>query len=258
MPGRLLVEERRRRILELIDRHERVTVADLADRFGVSAVTARGDLDALAESRRIVRSHGGALRAIDSGRDLPIAVKASRHHAEKVRIGQAAAALVHDGETIVLDSGSTTMEVARALGARGLNALTIITNALPIALELARVTAHIVVLGGMVRHESLSLVGPDAERALQGLNADRLFLGVDGLDVEQGLSTPDVLEAQLNRLMMRTAREVTVVADASKFGRRSLSVIDSLDRVHRVITDRSISPRVLSRLRARKIEVVLA
>lgn len=254
---RLLVEERRRRILELLQRQERVRVADLVRRFRVSAVTARGDLDVLAESRRIVRSHGGALRALDPPRDLPVAVKASRHHAEKVRIGRAAAHLIREGETIILDSGSTTMEVARAIGTLGLRSLTVITNALTIAIELGRCAEiRVIVLGGMVRHDALSLVGPHADEALAGLNADRLFLGVDGLDLALGLSTPDVLEARLNALMMRVSREVTVVADASKFGRRSLSVIGALDGVHRVITDRSASPQVLRKLRSRKIAVM--
>ncbi len=255
---RLLVAERRRRILELLDEQERVTVNDLARRFRISAVTARGDLDALANTGRIVRSHGGALRGVDPLQDLPLAEKERQHHAEKVRIGRAAAALVRDNETIILDSGTTAMEVARALRTGQVRGLTVITNALTIALELGQVRdIGVIVLGGMLRPESASLVGPSAERALRGLNADRLFLGVDGFDLQFGLSTPDVLEAHLNAVMIQVSREVTVVADASKLARRSLSAIAPIKEIHRLVTDRSADGAIVKALKARKVDVVL-
>ena len=113
-------------------------------------------------------------------------------------------------------------------------------------------------LGGMVRHVSHSVVGPHAEQMVRGLNADRLFLGVDGLDLEIGLMTPDVLEAQLNAMLIRVSREVNVVTDSSKFSRRSLSVIARLDAVHRIITDDGIDPAFLAALRGKGIEVLTA
>jgi DeoR family transcriptional regulator of aga operon len=112
-------------------------------------------------------------------------------------------------------------------------------------------------IGGILRQMSYSLVGPHAEHTLKNLNADRLFLGVDGLDPEIGLSTPDVLEAQLNAMMIRVSREVIVVADSSKFARRSLSVITALDQVHKVITDDNVSPEMVAALKARNIEVII-
>jgi DeoR family transcriptional regulator of aga operon len=112
-------------------------------------------------------------------------------------------------------------------------------------------------IGGILRQMSYSLVGPHAEHTLRGLNADRLFLGVDGLDPEIGLTTPDVLEAQLNTMMIRVAREVVVVADSSKFARRNLSVIAKIDAVHKIITDDGVDPAVVSALRARSVEVIL-
>ncbi len=254
---RLLVEERRRKILELVEEHERVTVNDLARRFRISTVTARSDLEALARTGRIVRSHGGAIRGLEPLQDIPLAVKERRHHREKVRIGRAAADLVRENETVILDSGTTALEVARAIRARNLRGLAVVTNSLPIAIELGPVSAiQMIVLGGMVRAEAVSLVGPHAEQTLRGLHADRLFLGVDGLDVEFGLSTPDVIEAQLNSLMLSVSREVTVVADASKLGRRSLSTIAPVSAIHRLITDRSADVATVKALRARKIEVM--
>jgi DeoR family transcriptional regulator, aga operon transcriptional repressor len=253
---RLLVEERRRRILELLDTQERATVEELSSRFGVSAVTIRGDLDTLAEAGSLVRSHGGALRRLAG--DVPIAVKETLHHGQKVRIGRAAARLIGEAETIILDSGTTTVEVARQLKLMRLESLTVITNALNIAMELANLPhIRVIMIGGILRPPSYSTVGPHAEHVLRSFNADRLFLGVDGLDPDIGLMTPDVLEAQLNALMIRVSREVTVVADSSKFTRRGASVIGGLSQVHRIITDDRADPQLVTALRARNIDVVL-
>ena len=254
---RLLVEERRRRILELLDKQERATVEELSERFDVSSVTIRGDLDALADAGAIVRSHGGALKRLDQ-QDVPITVKETLHHGEKVRIGHAAARLIRQGETIILDSGTTTAEIARQLKFLKVKSLTVITNALNIAMELANLPhIRVIMIGGILRQMSYSTVGPQAEQILRALNADRLFLGVDGLDPEIGLTTPDVLEAQLNGLMIRVSRDVTAVADSSKFNRRSLSVIADLGDIQRIITDAGADPKLVAALRARNIEVMV-
>jgi DeoR family transcriptional regulator of aga operon len=255
---RLLVEERRRKILDLVEKQTRVTVDELVKRFGVSAVTVRGDLDTLSRSGAVMRSHGGALKRVGAVQDIPLNVKETLHHGEKVRIGHAAAQMIRDNEIVMLDSGTTTAEVARHIKFLKLKSLTVITNALNIAMELANLPhLRVIMIGGILRQMSYSLVGPHAEHTLKGLNADRLFLGVDGLDVDIGLTTPDVLEAQLNAMMIRVAREVVVVADSSKFSRRNLSVIAQLDAVHKVITDDGASPAVVAALKARSVEVVL-
>src|SRR6185295_4626932 len=251
---RLLVEERRRKILDLVEKQARVTVEELVSRFGVSAVTVRGDLDALSQSGAVVRSHGGALKRVGALQDVPLNVKETLHHGEKVRIGHAAAQMVRDNEIVILDSGTTTAEVARHLKFLKLKSLTVITNALNIAMELADLPhLRVIMIGGILRQTSYSLVGPHAEHTLKGLSADRVFLGVDGLDVEIGLTTPDVLEAQLNAMMIQVAREVVVVADSSKFARRNLSVIAKLDRVHKIVTDDKVAPGLLTALRERSI-----
>lgn len=257
--ARLLVEERRRRILDLLATHHRVTVNELATGFGVSAVTVRGDLDVLAEAGHLVRSHGGGLARLGPQRDLPLTVKETLHRTEKQRIGRAAAALVREGETVLLDSGTTTAEIARHLKARHPGRFTVITNGLNVAAELCdHPHLRLIVVGGILRQISHSMVGPQAEQMLAGLRADRLFLGVDGLDPDVGMTTPDVHEAQLNALMIRVSREVTIVADSSKFSARSMSVIGTLDQVHRVITDTRADVAVVEALRARGIEVMIA
>jgi DeoR family transcriptional regulator of aga operon len=255
---RLLVEERRRRIKELLDRQERVTVEELVQHFGVSAVTVRGDLDALAEVGAVVRSHGGALKRVDAPEDVPIAVKETLHHAEKVRIAHAAAQMIGDGETILLDSGTTTAEIARQLRFLKVDSLSIITNALNIAMEAAALPhIRLIMIGGILRQMSYSLAGPPAEQVLHGLHADRLFLGVDGLDPEIGLMTPDVLEARLNAVMIQVSREVVVVADSAKFQRRSLSVIAKVETVDKIITDSGAPPEVLAELKSRGVDVLV-
>jgi len=257
-PGRLLVEERRRRIMERLDTQERVTVGELAPHFGVSAVTIRSDLDALAEVGAVIRSHGGALRHVDAPEDVPIAVKETLHHPEKVRIGHAAAQMITDAVTVFLASGTTPAEIARQIRYRKLQSLNVITNALNIAMELATLpNVRVILIGGILRQMSYSLAGPQAEHIVHALHADRLFLGVDGIDPEIGLMTPDVLEARLNALMIEVSREVVVVADSAKFHRRSLSVIGKIDAAHKLITDAGVSEETRAALQARGVEVII-
>ena len=256
---RLLVEERRRLIVEYVEKQGRATVEELAKRFHTSAVTIRNDLEALARASAIARSHGGALPATaPNAHDTPLNIKETRHHAQKLRIGQAAARLIQNGETIILDSGSTTVEIARQIRQMKFESLTVITNALNIALELSGLShIRVMMLGGLLRETSYSLVGPDAEQALSKLSADKLFLGVDGLDPVVGVTTPDPLEASLNALMIRVSRETIAVFDASKLGQRSLSVITPVQQLHRVITDTSAEAKVVEALRAAGVDVML-
>ena len=255
----LLVEERRRSILDLLDEARRVTVRELADIFSVSAVTIRADLEALAQMGALVRSHGGAVKPLSPAPDLPISFKERLRHSEKERIGETAASFIRDGETVIFDSGTTTAAVAKRVAGLRLNSLTVITNALNIALELAPLPyVRIIMLGGFLRGAALSMVGPHAEQALSNLNADRMFLGVDGIDPEVGFSTPDVLEAQLSALMIRVSREVIAVADSTKFMQRSLSVIGKLDSVHKLVTDNGIPQKMLHALKTAGVEVIIA
>ena len=246
-------------VVDLLEQDGRLTVGDLAERFGVSSVTVRTDLDALANSGALVRSHGGAVRRLDPVQDYPISFKDTIHHAEKVRIGRAAAQLIRPGQTAILDSGTTSLQVARHLKQQGLKGVTVVTNALNIASELAEVSdLSLIMIGGVLRQLSNSFVGPQAERMLSQLHADHCFLGVDGLDPEFGPTTPDLLEAQLNSLMIRVSTEVTIVADSSKIGKRSLSAIGSIALIHRLITDDRIPPEMVETFRGKGLDVIAA
>jgi DeoR family transcriptional regulator of aga operon len=255
----MLVEQRRRNILELLEQEGQITVRSLVERFSISAVTARSDLDALSATNAVVRSHGGAVRQLEPTRDYPLRLKESLHRAQKVQIGRAAAHLIQPGEVIILDSGTTAAQIARQIRERAIRGITVITDAINVVSELVDAPGvSVICIGGILRPVSLSFVGPQAEAMLNDLHADRLFLAVDGFDLEKGLTTPDVLEAQLNSLMIKAAKETTVVADSSKLGRRSVSRIGSIEQIHRLITDAKAPAEFVDELRARGIEVILA
>lgn len=252
----MLNEERRRAILDLINREGRVVVKDLAERFDTSHVTIRSDLEILHSQGLVHRTHGGALPLqVGALLDPSLREKEKLHRAEKQRVAEAAAGVVEEGESVILDSGTTTTAVARAL--RKFRHLTVITNAVNIAAELAGTSIEVILTGGILREKSFSLVGPLAEDTLRRLSADFLFLGVDGFDVRFGLTTPNLLEAKVNRVMIEIARRTVVVCDSSKFGRRSLSQIAPPSAVHQTITDNRVSKSDLRALKEAGIEVTL-
>jgi len=252
----VLNEERRRAIVGLLQRQGRVLVADLAKQFNTSQVTIRKDLEILHSYGQIHRTHGGALPAREGMLEDPaLRDKEKLHRREKLQIAAAAAAMVSEGQVVILDSGTTTTAIARAL--RDHKNLTIVTNAVNIAAELSGSPLEVILTGGTLRNNSFSLVGPIAEESLRRLNADILFLGVDGFDVHYGLSTPNLLEAKVNRTMMEVARVSVAVCDASKFGRRSLSLIAPPSAIHHVITDRAIPKPDLNVLKKAHIDVTL-
>lgn len=251
----LLNEERRRAILRLIQRDGRVLVGTIAREFNVSPVTARNDLALLHKRGLIQRVHGGAIAAGFTAEDPALSQKTALHSREKAAIAHAAAKLVHPHETVVLDSGSTTTAVARLLSR--ISPLTVITNAVNIASDLSGSSAQVILTGGTLRENSFSLVGPLAEETLAQLNADRCILGVDGIDPVHGITTPNMHEAKVNRMMISISREVTVVTDSSKFGRRSLTQIAPVRSIHRLITDHNAPPNEIHRLQDAGIEVIL-
>jgi DeoR family transcriptional regulator of aga operon len=252
----LLNEERRRAILDSLSRDGRVLVGDLARQFETSQVTIRKDLEILHAHGLLHRTHGGALPSREGVLlDPTLSEKEKLHRREKIRIAEAAAAMVQEGQVVILDSGTTTTAIARAL--RGFHNLTVVTNAVSIASELAGADVEVILTGGTLRRNSFSLVGPIAEDMLRRLNADILFLGVDGFDVHYGLSTPNLLEAKVNRIMVEISKKVVAVCDASKFGRRSLSQILPPSELHHVITDRGAPKSDIEVLMNAGIEVTL-
>jgi DeoR family transcriptional regulator of aga operon len=247
---------RRVHILDLLNKHGQVDVASLSLELGVSEVTIRNDLTKLEQSNLLIKARGGALKADRVATDFSIRDKHKQHLEEKQRIGKAAAGIIEAGETIILDSGTTTMEVAKNLNKD--NPLNVITNALNIAEQLAEYqNLNVMVPGGVLRKNSLSLVGSTAEAGFRNYFCDKLFLAVDGFSLDHGLSTPNVEEAHLNRVMIEIAKQVVVVADSSKFHKRSFAFIAPISKVHVLITDSGIQPEDQKKLETMGIQVLV-
>ncbi len=247
--------ERRDSIIQQIQKDGKVRVDELSERYDVSSVTIRNDLDFLEKKGICHRTHGGALIRKSVYEDPTLEEKTKRAKKEKELIGAKAVEFIEDGDSILFDSGSTTLEIANRLEAK--KNLTIMTNALKIAFKLLSLNKmNIMLTGGTVRKESYSMVGPEAEQSINKYFFDKLFLGVDGLDIDFGLTTPNPMEAQLNRLMVERSQEVIAVTDSSKFGRRSFSHICDVDSINTLITDNKISPEFERELLKRNVEVI--
>ena len=252
----MLNVERRTKILELLEKRGQITVMDLSRRFKTSEVTIRNDLKALHDRGLIRRAHGGAVKVTTVSMDPSLKIKAELHADEKRRIGAAAAEMINDGDSIILDSGTTTHQIARQIKHK--KDLKVITNGLNIAMELFGANdIQLIFLGGVIRQNSLSAVGHFAEDILAQLSADKVFLAVDACDLEFGLSTPNVEESQVNQAMARIAKEKILVADSSKFGKRSLSRIIPLSEIDVIVTDRGLPTEIQNELRARDLKLVL-
>ncbi|MEH0166816.1 DeoR family transcriptional regulator [Paucibacter sp. JuS9] len=249
--------QRREQILQMLVKQGNVQVSDLVPQLGVSAVTIRTDLSALESQGLVTRSYGGATLTRTPPPEQNIRQKDALNATAKECIGTAAAALVEPGDNIIIDSGTTTMPLARHI--RELSRVTVMTNGLNIAWELADAPGvELMLTGGLLRKQSLSIQGAQAEACLNVYNFDKLFLGVDGFDLQFGITTHHEAEASLNHKMVERAKKVIVLTDSSKFGRVSLHRIVLLDRIHTVITDSGISPEYRDGLQRLGIEVIIA
>lgn len=246
-------------ILAHLDKNGQVNVKELSQLFGVSLVTIRNDLEQLEKKNMLLRARGGAMKFTQPyvGPEYSLSDKQKKHLLEKQEIAKRGADLVQEGNTIILDSGSTTFELAKNL--TRFENLTVITNAINIANYLStHKNINVIVPGGIMRPNSLSLVGIAAEKGFKHYFCDKLFLGVDGFDISHGISTPNNEEAQLNQIMIDISREVIVVADSTKFQRRSFAFIAGIEKIHKVITDKGMSENQKSKLENLGIEVIVA
>lgn len=252
---RLFLEERLDRILALLHERGRVSVAELSEGFNVSAVTIRHDLTKLEQRGHLVRTHGGAMAKPSAGTDLPaFALRKELHLAEKQRIGQAAAGLVGDGESIALDASTTAWQIARHLKER--KELTVVTNGLFIALEFVESPGVTVVMpGGSLRTASASLVGDQGGCILERYHVQKGFFGAGGFTLEEGLTDTDQYEVELKRRMVERAKDVIAVVDSSKWGQVTFAPLVPVDRLQRVITDGGAPPSMVAALRQRGIAV---
>ncbi len=231
------------------------------EQFGVTDTSIRHDLTLLQEAGRLRRVRGGAM--VNGGVRItsPALARGREHLAEKRRIGQLAAALVHDGEVVLFDSGSTVVQVALHLQGtlRSPGSVTLVTHSLQVMEEVGTWDQpHLICLGGLYLPDYRALVGPVTTAALRDLSADVAIIGCDGLTIEGGLTTPHMLIAEVGSALAARARRVVVVADASKLGRIGFTPIVGLDAVTVLVTDDRADPQLVADLRQRGIEVLVA
>lgn len=250
-------EERLQRIVEAVRENGQVTVAELSHRFGVSDVTIRRDLRELATGGLLRRAHGGAVQGTLVPLEPPVIQRMLQERNQKEQIGRAAAALVDDGESVFIGSGSTTAYVSRHLVDR--KNLTVVTNALNIATELA--TAEeitMIVTGGMMRASELSLVGHIAEQALREVRVDKVIMGMRAISLEAGMTNDYLPEVMTDRTIIEMTPELILVADHTKFGKVASAYVAPVERMTTLVTDPETDPETLARLREMGIRVIVA
>ncbi|GHO79156.1 DeoR family transcriptional regulator [Ktedonobacter sp. SOSP1-85] len=252
-----LTIERLEQILHIVQEQQHVRVTELSERLGVSEPTIRRDLKKLESMGRVRREHGGVSIVEVALAEPPVVQRSIENREEKQRIGRAAASLIKDGETIFLGSGTTTLEVARAL--EGKKNLTVITNALNVAYQLAgNENITLIVTGGVVRHSEFSMIGHIVEQTLKDLRADKAIISMRAISLHDGLTNMNPLETMTDRVIVQCAREVILVADHTKFGKVATSIVAPLTAVQKIITDEQTPLDMLEELRALGIQVIQA
>jgi len=247
--------ERHKKIKEILNSKKSISVSELSGQLDVSESTIRRDLHTLEQNRLIHRTHGGAIN-IDSVRFEPsLLEKEIQFRDEKLRVAKQAVQMIREGDTIALDGGTTTLEIARTLP--NMANLTVVTNSVKIITELANLPdVSVVVTGGNLRRMNMTLVGPISNQTLENLHIDKLFTGTIGLTYEEGLTTTDVIEAETKSAMIKKAKEVIVVADYSKIGKLAFANVASINSIDKLITNTGISKSLVKRLQKKGIEVI--
>ena len=248
--------ERHRRIIEIVNTKGYESVINLCKDLKVSAVTVRKDLMLLEKNNKLYRTHGGAGNTNPFTVDRPVNEKKNLQIEEKKRIAKKAAEYIESSDSIIIASGTTMLALAREIEIN--LKLTVITSALQVADELIRhPDVDVLQLGGLIRKSSSSVVGSYAEDILKDFYCTKLYLGVDGIDFEFGITTSNSMEAQLNRRMMSVAQKVIVLSDHTKFGKRGFSKICSLDEIDEIITDKGISSSIAEKFISSGIKVTI-
>ena len=252
----LNITERHQHIIGKLQKEGQINVTDLCDDLRVSSVTIRKDLKLLEDKGLLFRTHGGATQHNPYTVDRSVNEKESLQANEKNLIGLTAAKLVEPNDSILIASGTTVLALAKNIKPK--ESLTVVTSALQVALELIRQPAiEVLQLGGLLRKSSSSVTGPYAESILADFSCSKLFLGVDGIDLEFGLTTTHVMEAHLNRQMINIAQKTIVLADSTKFGRRGFGRICGFEEIDQIITDKGISDHTRKNLEGMGVKVTV-
>lgn len=253
----MTLAERHNSILELLKQRGSIPVSDLADILKVSSVTIRKDLTLLEEKKLLYRTHGSAILINPYINDRHVSEKEKLNTEEKQAIGKLAATLIAPDDSIIIASGTTMFFLAHAIVPQ--SHLTVITSSINVTSILARYKdIDIIQLGGIVRNSSVSVVSEYAEKMLDNFSCSKLFIGVDGIDLDYGLTTTNLMEASLNKSMIRAAQKTIVLTDSSKFGRRGFGKICGLEAIDHIITDNKVPLQTVKSLQDMGIEITIA
>lgn len=248
------LNERQEQILALLKAEGEVKIAALSKQFQVTEMTIRRDLEKLEQLTLLYRTLGGAISS--NSVDMPLGERTSVRTDEKAAIGRAAAQLIRAGEAVFLDAGTTTLQIARRIP-KGAD-ITVVTNALNVAAELNGRQVQTLVIGGVLREATSSLVGPFAEEIMQKMAYDRVFLGASGFTLEHGFNNSNVYEAELKRIAMTKGAEVNMVLDHTKFGYQSLASFATLRQVNRIITNAAPPDEIVAACREAGVDLLIA
>jgi len=255
--SKMLAQERRQHIFKDIEASGVASVRDLAQRFDVSLITVMRDLQELEQEGLIRRVHGGAISVRGASYEPPFSARESQLSSEKQRIALKAIELIADGDSVILDVGTTTLEIARAL--KGKRNLTVLVTNLRAALELASQPAiQVIVIGGKLRASELSMVGHLAEQTLRAFQADKAFIGVGGITLEHGLTEFNFDEAGTKRVMFERARQKIIVADHTKFGKVMLTQVAPLSAADLIITGSELDEGAKRKMEETGVRLLLA
>ncbi len=252
----MFIEERLERILKRLAAKGSLSVTEAAEHLRVSPDTTRRDFTRLTKRGLAVRTHGGLMSVESVSFDPAMREKVVHNREEKEAIGRAAAGLVGDAETIVIDAGTTTERIVRFLSER--KDLTILTDALNIAVETTKHELQTIIVGGAIRSSTLSITGPDAADMIRHYHADKLFLAVSAVSLTRGLMTPNRLEAEIKRELMNIATQIIVVADSSKINKTALYSFGTLKDVSVLVTDDGADAAFLAAVKEFNVKVVIA
>jgi len=253
----MTISERHEIILKKLKDSGKVNVQDLSDELSVSEVTIRKDLRMLEDKNLLFRTHGGATLSNPYTSDRPVSEKAKVQEKEKEAIAKEAVKLIGDNDSIILASGTTVSALAREINPQ--HRLNVITSSLDVSLGLSgRDNIEITQLGGQLRPSSISVVGPYAEKFLDNIICGILFLGVDGIDLDYGLTTTNLMEASLNQRFIEVSQYTVALADHTKFGKRGFGRICTLNCIQHIITDEGASQSVVNELEKKGIRVTVA
>lgn len=252
----MTLSERHQKILESLKVNGIASVNDLSKQLNVSSVTIRKDLGILEEKKLLFRAHGSAIQIDPYIEDRHVQEKEKQYPEEKKRIGRKAAELIVPNDAVIIASGTTMLALAKEIKPE--DSLTVLTSAMNVAnILLKEKNIEVIQMGGIVRKSSASVVGDYAQKMLANFSCSKLFMGVDGIDLEFGLTTTNFMEANLNRCMIAAAQKTIVLTDSSKFGRRGFGKICELDAIDHIITDSNVSPKIVEDLQNMGIEVTV-